>query len=170
MRKTILVSFLTVVFFWTCNLFAFDVKKVNQVKELVNRAAEYLAKTGDLNAFNDPKNPDFVKLPLYVFVYQCEEKKVILKAHPFVHKLVGKNIAFLKDKMGKFFALDLCRQVKAHPQGAWASYYWLNPKTKKIEEKFTYIKQVEGTPYQVAAGLYKNDLGSDVTLDKLNSY
>ena len=144
-------------------------KRIKEVKALVNKAVDFLAKGGDINKLSDKNNKEFVKGTLYVFVYNCKDKKVILEAHPYLAgKLVGKNVATIKDKRGKFLCLSLCRAVKEHPEGYWDSYYWINPKTKILEEKFTYIKQVPGKSYQVAAGAYKSELG-DVSLDLLNA-
>ena len=141
---------------------------IKDIKTIVDDAANYLASGKSVDVFNDPGNSRFVKPPLYVFVYECkDDSNIILAAHPFVHKLVGKNIARLKDKKGKFFVVDLCQQVKKHPSGVWVEYYWFNPKTKKIEKKYTFMKQVKGKPYQVGAGLYKSQVGN-LTIDELN--
>ena len=172
MKKVLVTLFLGVLLsvFSIAGLFAYDVGKINKVKKMVNEAVEYLKNGGDVNVFNDKNNTKWVNPPYYVFVYDCKDNSVILRAHPYLfNKLVGKPVAFIKDKKGKFLCLSLCRKVKESPNGVWDNYYWLIPKTNQLEEKFTYIKQVPGKPYQVAVGVYKSEIGSDITLDILNS-
>ncbi len=168
MKKCLMFTILSILLSLN-SLFAADANLINKAKSICNEAAKYLDGGGKLEEFNK-QNTKFVDGTLYAFIYECKGNDVILAAHPYlVGKLVGKSLSALKDKNGKFFALNLCRIVKDNPNGIWDNYYWLNPATKAIEEKFTYLKVVPSKKnLLVGVGVYKSELG-DATLDVLNT-
>src|SRR5690349_11092381 len=71
-----------------------------EVVQRANQAARYLAKEkqAGLAVFNQ-KQSDYVWADTYVFVTDCQQKKIA--AHPLVASLIGQDIAGIKDKAGK---------------------------------------------------------------------
>jgi len=67
----------------------------------------------------------------------------------------GKNLHDLKDQDGKFIVQDMIAVAKDVGHG-WLDYRWLNPVTKTIEDKSTYVERV-GTNHFVGVGVYKNE-------------
>jgi cytochrome c len=128
------------------------------VYKLVKDAHDVLSSLGEegLAAFNNPKG-EFVRKDTYVFVMKCPDTMV---AHPFaMEKLKGKDLR----KMTPGMAEALCKGAK-NPDGSWIEYTWPKKGEKKRSRKISFIISVEGTPYQVAAGIY-NDTE---TLEELN--
>lgn len=131
----------------------------NEVVCKVEEAVKKLTLQGKagLDEFNQPDSP-WVWKDSYMFVIDCDENKIV--AHPFP-KLLNDNpqLTHFMEKRKK-----LC-EVGSVPQGGWISYLWTGSETgKTVQRKVTFIKQVKGTPFQVAAGI--PDPG--ITLDNLN--
>ncbi|MEA3223829.1 MAG: cache domain-containing protein [Thermodesulfobacteriota bacterium] len=110
--------------------------------------------------FNDPKGR-WVWKDTYVWVLDCA--KWTDATHPIKPKLVGMNLRGIKDPTGKFFFVAFC-EVAKNPNGGWVEY--MRPKVgeKKPSRKITYVLQVPNSPYQVAAGIYDEN----VSLNELN--
>ena len=128
------------------------------VYDLVIKAHSVISNLGEagLVAFNDPKG-EFVYKDTYVFVHQCPKYVV---AHPFaLDKLKGKDLSGIYPHQN-----TLCEGAK-NPQGSWVEYQWPKPGETKPSRKVGFIIQVEGTPYQVVASIYSDDL----SIDELNA-
>jgi signal transduction histidine kinase len=95
---------------------------------------------------SDPRGP-FVNRDLYVFVFGPDTKIV---AHGADRRLIGRTAASFRDIDGKRFALDF---MKATPEGIWVDYRWMNPVTKSVEQKTSFVKKADG--YVFGAGAYK---------------
>ena len=67
----------------------------------------------------------------------------------------GKNLHDLKDQDGRFIVQDMIAVAKEVGHG-WLDYRWLNPVTKTIEDKSTYVERV-GPNHFVGVGVYKNE-------------
>lgn len=90
----------------------------------------------------------------YVFVYDCKADKAI--AHP---TLIGKTILNIKDKKDNaVFGGDkgLC-QAGQKEGGGWVAYLWPKPNETEPSQKLSFALAVEGTPYQVSAGIYSDE-------------
>jgi signal transduction histidine kinase len=103
----------------------------------------------------------------YVFVLSCTEEGKADKmiAHP---TLAGKSLADKKDKGpdgGKPFFDDMCAAGKKQPKGGWISYQWNKPKEETASRKISYVLEVEGSSYEVSAGIYNED----ATVDSLDA-
>ena len=125
---------------------------------MVINAYEVLKNLGDegLVAFNDPKG-EFVFKDSYVYVMKCPGHVV---AHPFaLSKLAGRDLR--KDFP---FQIELCNGAQK-PEGAWVEYMWPKRGEKDPSRKIAFVISVEGTPYQVAAGIYNDE----VTVAELNA-
>jgi len=149
---------------------AYDSTVVAKVKKTCNEAVAFLDKGGKLNTLSEKSNK-FIDGTIYPFVYKCEGTNPILIAHPFLPPtMFNTSISTIHDKNGKFFTINICIQSKKHPEGTWDNYFWMNPTTKIIEEKFSYFKPLPSNPnIVVIVGMYKSELGEDITLDKLKS-
>jgi signal transduction histidine kinase len=132
----------------------------------VKEAAAYLEKNGKsgLKAFDSMDSP-FVWKDTYVFVYDCAAGLADV-ALP-VPATRNKKLDADKDATGRVVGPELC-QAAARPGGGWVEYMWWKPVkvegakelayAKKISRKVTYMLNVKGQPYQVAAGVYNDSL------------
>ena len=75
--------------------------------------------------------------------------------HPISKKLVGVNQTTLQDPKGKYFYAEFIGKVKKDRQG-WVSYFWMNPATKAIDTKCTYVKAttMDGKKVFCGAGVW----------------
>ena len=106
--------------------------------KLVKSAVAYIAANGaekGLDILNDPKS-EFVKGELYVFAYDLNG---IMMANSFKQNLVGQNVLDVPDTAGKKYRREMVEVAKTKGSG-WVDYQSQNPKTKKIEQKTTYIE------------------------------
>ena len=123
----------------------------DQAKALVQKAVAFYKANGKdkaIAAFNNPKG-EFVKGDLYIFMMDGNCNTL---AHGANAKLVGKNVAELKDADGKLF-MQAMRDT-AKKGGGWVDYKWSNPATKKVQAKSSYIMPL-GDGLFVGCGIYK---------------
>ncbi|MDD2903232.1 MAG: cache domain-containing protein [Syntrophales bacterium] len=123
----------------------------DQAKALVEKAAAYHKANGKdkaIAAFNNPKG-EFVQGDLYIFMM---DENCNTLAHGANAKLVGKNVAELKDADGKLF-MQAMRDT-AKKGGGWVDYKWSNPATKKVQAKSSYIMPL-GDGLFIGCGIYK---------------
>ena len=125
-----------------------------EIVDKVGAAAEMLARDGEsgLAALNE-RDSDWVWKDTYVFALNCADK--VVAAHPVQPELVGRSLTEIKDSKGNEFLVYMCLAAKV-PGGGWVEYWWPIPGmgTSQASRKISYIRQVEGTPYQVSAGVY----------------
>ena len=123
----------------------------NEAKVLVEKAAAYVKAEGKEKAFAEFSNPSgkFVDRDLYIFTVDFNG---LTLAHGGNAKLVGKNMLELKDADGEFFIKKFIELAKTKGTG-WVDYKWVNPVTKKIEPKSTYIQK--GDEYFFGCRIYK---------------
>lgn len=165
MKKNMIITFVNLVLFCFSSLAVYAENKEQatpaEVYAKVKQASEFLQKTGEkgLEEFMDI-NSRWVWKDTYVWVLQCE--KGINAAHPIKPGLVGKKLMGIKDTKGKLFFAEFC-SFRDNSNGGWVEYMWPKIGEKTLSRKITYILQVPGTPYQVAAGIY-NDI---INLDEL---
>jgi hypothetical protein len=107
-----------------------------EAQALLDKAMKTVAKEGLAKAtaeFNDPKG-GFQHGDLYVFCMDAAHKIV---AHPDP-SLRGTDVATLKDSDGKPFGQAMIDTMK---QGSGTvEYKWMNPVTKKVEPKVSFLK------------------------------
>jgi len=135
-----------------------------EVMEKVKEAAAFLhtAGEGGLSEFMD-SNGGWVWKDTYVWVLKCDE--MTDAAHPIKPKLVGKNLAGIKDVRGNYFFVQLCEAAK-RPKGGWVEYWWPKVDEKLPSRKIAYVLSVPDSPYQVAAGIYDENISLE-QLDKM---
>ncbi len=160
--KRIIPILLLAASFSTAVVFAQESATPSEVVEKVQKAAEFLEKNGEkgLPEFMD-KDGRWVFKDTYVWVLNCN--KGINATHVIKPKLVGKNLMGLKDITGKLFFAEFCQKAK-NENGGWVEYQWPKVGERETSRKITYILNVKNTPYQVAAGIYDEN----VSLRELN--
>ena len=95
---------------------------------------------------------DFNDRDLYAFVVDFTGVNHADAQTPAVR---GKNLYDLRDQDGKFIVQDMIAVAKDAGHG-WLDYRWLNPATKTIEDKSTYVERM-GPNHFVGVGIYKNE-------------
>ena len=123
----------------------------DEATDLVKKAAQHLKTQGKekaLKEFNNPKGL-FVKGDLYIF---ANDLNGITLAHGQNHKLIGANMAQLKDANGKLFIQEITETAKNKKSG-WVDYKWINPANGKVLAKSTYCMLVDDMI--LGCGIYK---------------
>lgn len=120
----------------------------DEAKAMAKKAATLFKEKGKdaFPVFND-KQGTFVDRDLYVAAIDASG---LVVAHGGNDKLVGKSLAQLKDADGKLFVQELMTHVTANKPG-WVDYRWVNPTSKEIEAKSSYIEIHGGYGFMVGA-------------------
>jgi cytochrome c len=123
----------------------------DEAKSLVKKGVDYIGSDGKAKAFAEFSNQKgkFIDRDLYIFAVDFEG---ITLAHGGNASLVGKSLKGLKDADGVYFIQKFIELAKAKGSG-WVDYKWVNPVSKKIEAKSTYIQKVDN--YFLGCGIYK---------------
>ncbi len=152
--KRIVLSVLLIAMFTSVAVFAVQAATPDDAKAIAEKAVAFWKANGKdkaLAAFNDPKG-QFVKGDVYIVV---EAFDGVVLAHGGNQGLVGKSLLEQKDPTtGKYFVKEMIEIAKTKGTG-WLEYNWLNPVTKKIGLKKSWIVRVEGEDYLVNCGAYK---------------
>lgn len=122
---------------------------------LVKRTIDLIERDGIETVINAINNRDkrFLDRDLYLFVHDMRVP-ALLVAHGSNKKLIGKNTINLRDQNGKYFVRDLYDVIRRRGSG-WVDYRWANAKTKKFEEKTSYVERVGN--HFVGVGVYRLD-------------
>jgi cytochrome c len=153
LKSLIGIASLSLSLSFSANLFAADeAATADEVVEKVKAAAVELAGAGEagIAAFQG-KDSKWAWKDTYVFVYDCEADQAL--AHP---TLTGKPVMHIKDKADKELFVELCAAGK-QATGGWVSYMWPKPGAEEPSQKISYALAVDGTTYQVSAGIYSDD-------------
>lgn len=157
MKKLFLIALLVLCSFSLVGADSSDKATTQDVYDLVLKAYDVVKNLGDksLEAFNDPKG-EFVFKDTYVYVMKCPSE---MAAHPFaMDQLKGTDL-------NKFpHNASICEAAK-NPSGGWIEYMWPKPGEKEPSRKVSFAIKVEGTSYQVVAGIY-NDTDKIEDLNK----
>lgn len=119
---------------------------------LIDTIAAAFSKDGKdklLADVSDPAGP-YVKGELYAY---CMDFNAIMLAHGANKGLVGRDTSNMTDPTGLKMSAAMIAIAKA-PGSGWIDYQWVNPTTKKIENKTSYVKKV-GTDFFCVAGIYR---------------
>ena len=104
------------------------------VKETNQGQGRFHVKTGD---------------DLYVFIYDMAG---VCQAIGFQSQMVGVNRWGVKDPDGKLFLQEMIGVAKTKGSG-WVDYKYPNPKSGRIEDKTSYVENLDG--WMVGCGIYK---------------
>ncbi len=91
----------------------------------------------------------FRKGEIYVFVL---DGNGIVLGHAGNNKLVGKDLSQAKDPDGVQYVAELVKVGKSKGKG-WVDYKFVNPETKAIQAKTSYVEKFEDV--FIGAGAYK---------------
>jgi cytochrome c len=139
-------------FFMITHAHAGDRGTAEEAMNLVKKGAAYIKANGAEKAYAEISNPkgQFVYKDLYLFV---TDMKGVNLAHGANQKLVGKNLAEIKDIDGKYFIKEQIEVAKTKGQG-WVEYKWSDPIKQTIEQKSAYVEKLpDGT--LIGCGIYK---------------
>lgn len=119
---------------------------------LTKKAVAHVKQVGAETACKDFANPQggFIQGELYVFVQDMQAKMV---CHATNKKLNGKDLAELKDADGKQFSKEMAEIAKTKGMG-WVNYQWVNPNSKNLEPKSSYVEKVDDTLF-LGVGIYR---------------
>ncbi|MEW6657857.1 MAG: cache domain-containing protein [Thermodesulfobacteriota bacterium] len=118
---------------------------------MVKKAVAFLKDHGREKAlakFNHPQG-QFRDRDLYVFAGDMQGR---LLAHGTLPELAGKDRMELQDQDGRYITKERL-QLLQKSNCVWQTYKYLNPITKKIENKSTYLERV-GDLY-IGVGVYQ---------------
>lgn len=125
----------------------------DDAKAMVEKAHAYFKENGKTETFAAISNPhgQFVTGDLYVLVVDFNGTILADGGNP---GFVGVNLIGFKDTHGKYLFKEMIEKAKVEDSG-WVEYMWLNPATKKIQPKSTYVKRIKGIDAVIACGLLK---------------
>lgn len=126
-----------------------------QAKLLVEQGYKYLQEHGlkaSIAEFNKPDGK-FIKDDLFLWVVDFDGVIHAYAPNPKnVRKKDGLRLR-LKDAEGKLFLKDMVTLAQTKGFG-WVDYKYMNPKTKKVEQKTTYVRKISDNML-MACGAYK---------------
>jgi cytochrome c len=122
-----------------------------EAQAMLKKAVAHYEKVGRTQALADftAKKPPFVDRDLYVFCFGGEKT---VTAHGADTSLVGTDIDTIVDVDGKHFGTEMWT-VGSKPGGGSVEYRWMNPVTKQVEPKVSFVQKV-GTDI-CGVGAYK---------------
>jgi signal transduction histidine kinase len=125
----------------------------SQAKALVEKAITYIQANGAQKAYKEFNTPgsQFFDGELYIFVEDFDGTNLAFGGIPM---LVGRNVMEMKTPDGVFLAKELIQIAKTKGEG-WFDYRWLNPKTRKIQAKSSFVKKIPNVNAFVGCGYYK---------------
>ncbi|HJW10613.1 MAG TPA: cache domain-containing protein, partial [Albitalea sp.] len=122
-------------------------------KALAERANEYVKKVGPEQAFKDFTTDKAKWNPKDMYVFAGDMNATVV-AHGQSEKFLGKNLMELKDQNGKAFVKEFIDVAKTKGSG-WVEYDWINPQTKKVEPKVSYVLKLSSFDGIVIVGVYR---------------
>jgi len=152
MKKSCAVLFVTLLLAcFSGSVFAAEFGTKTEAEALVKKAVAFIKEHGKDKAFAEFSNPKgkFIDKDLYIFVYDMNGKCL---AHGANQKMIGKDLAEMKDPDGKFYVKERIEIAKTKGKG-WQDYKFTNPVSKKIEHKTAYIEKTDN--FIVGSGIYK---------------
>ena len=153
MKKLVLSGMVLVVLFGFAGIISAAEKRgtAAEAEALVKKAIAYMKSNGKEAAFAEINNPKgrFTDRDLYIFVYDINGKCV---AHGLNPKMIGKDLAEMKDADGKMFVKERIEIAKTKGKG-WQDYKFTDPISKNIEQKRAYVEKYEDLI--VGSGIYK---------------
>jgi cytochrome c len=153
MRKNMFFNIVMAVLFLGCSVYVANASTAEEAKANAENAAVFVKENGKEKAFAEFNNPNgqFTKGDLYIFAVDFNGVQLANGGNP---KLVGMNTMEMKDQNGILLTKEMLNIVKTKGSG-WVDYSWVNPATKKVQGKTTYVKRIEGNDYFVACGIWK---------------
>ena len=112
----------------------------DEAKTLVTRAAAFVKYQGKGKALAEISKlkGTFDRGEIYVFAYDLQG---VMLAHPKNPDLIGRNLIDVPDSDGILFRKEIVEKARVKGKG-WVDYAYLNPETKEVEHKTTYLLKV----------------------------
>ena len=137
---------------------------LSEAQAIVKEAIAYVhAHSDDLSAVqkafqNDSRFIDRDKgLHIFAHFYDAAKKEAICFGQGMRPKLVGKNMWHLRTPNGRLIVQEIVTMIERDGKG-WMEYYWLNPYTKKLQIKISYLEGIvmkDGRKGWVGCGFWK---------------
>lgn len=145
--------FLAAAAFLSAPVYAQERGSRDEAIALVDKAVAHVKRVGAEQAYKDftTDRPSWSNKDLYVFATGLDG---VMLANGANERLVGKNLLELKDKNGKAFVKEYLAAAEAKGS-SWTDYDWPNPTTKKVEQKTSYVRRIDGVPAVVGVGVYR---------------
>ena len=89
------------------------------------------------------------------YVITADENLIALQT-PVSKEFIGKDMSMMQDPNGKYFIVE--SKVLADRDGeGWVDYVWVNPRTKALAQKCSFIKaaRMDGSKVYVMGGIYQ---------------
>ncbi|MGV8057844.1 MAG: cache domain-containing protein [Smithellaceae bacterium] len=158
MKRKVFTFVMVVMFMVSANMaFAQEKGTAAEAKALVKKAITFLKENGKEKTMAELDNPKgkFIYKDLYVYADTFDANSLVVLAHPYTPAMKGKNMINVKDADGKLFPKEIVNLAMTKGNGM-VEFKWSNPKTKKIENKVTYLEVPQpGANYLLACGYYK---------------
>ncbi len=117
----------------------------------VNAAIAHTKKVGIEQATKDINTgPDWKVKGMNVIL---NDMKGLVLASSLNERLVGKNTLEIKDPSGKEFVKEMV--ATAQKGEGWVDYQFINPETKKLEERSMFVKRLPGADVFVGVAITK---------------
>lgn len=123
----------------------------DEAKAQVNAAVAYAKKVGIDQATKDFNTAADWKVKSMNVV--LNDMKGVVLASSLNDKLVGRNTWEIKDPSGKEFVKEFA--ATAQKGEGWVDYQFINPETKKLEERSMFIKRVPGFEGYIGVAITK---------------
>lgn len=118
---------------------------------MVHKAIAHLKANGRDKTIAEANNPKgrFVDRDLYIVIHDTQGKVL---ANPVLARMVGMDLAPVKDIDGKVFIRERLDMLKTSDHG-WNEFKWPNSVTARIEQRQVYFERVDGLVF--ACGILK---------------
>jgi methyl-accepting chemotaxis protein len=137
-----------------------ELKKISQeFKDTLNRFYEE-NKDNYTQEEMQEKIKKFVKAFRYdkgLGYFWINDLNQVMIMHPIKPTLDGKDLTNLKDKDGTQLFVNMTKVIKQQKEGV-VKYKWANPKTKKVEDKISYVFEFEPFHWVIGTGKYKSEI------------
>lgn len=136
---------------WQAPAYATGQGTPEQAVALVKQGIAHIKAVGKEKAFADINQPNsaFKDRDLYVFVIDLSGHMLASAGNA---RMVGKDVAQIKDANGKYFVKVALDTAKASGK-SWTDYMWPSPSTNLMEAKTTYLEIMGDVA--VGCGVYK---------------
>lgn len=123
----------------------------DEAKSQVNAAIAHVKKVGVDQATKDFNTAADWKVKSMNVVFN--DMKGVVLASSLNDKLVGRNTWEIKDPSGKEFVKEFA--ATAQKGEGWVDYQFMNPESKKLEERSMFVKRVPGFEGYVGVAITK---------------
>lgn len=123
----------------------------DEAKSQVNAAIAHVKKVGVDQATKDFNTGADWKVKSMNVVFN--DMKGVVLASSLNDKLVGRNTWEIKDPSGKEFVKEFA--ATAQKGEGWVDYQFMNPESKKLEERSMFVKRVPGFEGYIGVAITK---------------